>query len=71
VAVAERLCERMQQATVFADMRQPLPHITASFGVATLQPQQNEHDLVAAADAALYRAKDAGRNQVAACLVDH
>jgi diguanylate cyclase len=71
VAVAERLCERMQQATVFADMRQPLPHITASFGVATLQAQQNEHDLVAAADAALYRAKDAGRNQVAACLVDH
>ncbi|NGZ88067.1 GGDEF domain-containing protein [Duganella aceris] len=65
VAVAERLCERMQQATVFGDMRLPLPHITASFGVATLQPQQNEQDLIAVADAALYRAKEEGRNRVA------
>jgi diguanylate cyclase (GGDEF)-like protein len=64
VAVAERLCERMQQAVVFADMRQPMPHITASFGVATLQPGQTEQDLIAAADAALYRAKELGRNQV-------
>jgi diguanylate cyclase (GGDEF)-like protein len=47
-------------------MRQPLPHITASFGVSALRPQQNEHDLIATADAALYRAKEAGRNQVAA-----
>jgi diguanylate cyclase len=43
----------------------PLPHITASFGVATLQPQQSEQDLIAAADAALYRAKALGRNRVA------
>jgi diguanylate cyclase (GGDEF)-like protein len=64
-AVAERLCERMQQAEVFADMRLPLPQITASFGVATLQPQQNETDLIAVADAALYRAKEQGRNRVA------
>jgi diguanylate cyclase (GGDEF)-like protein len=64
-AVAERLCERMQQATVFADMRVPLPQITASFGVATLRPQQNEQDLIALADAALYRAKELGRNRVA------
>ncbi|TFW16429.1 GGDEF domain-containing protein [Duganella callida] len=65
-AVAERLCERMRQASVFADMRQPLPHITASLGVAVLQPQQNEQDLIAAADAALYRAKESGRDRVAA-----
>ena len=64
LAVAERLCERMQQAVVFSDMRSPLPHITASFGVAILQPQQNEQDLIAAADTALYRAKELGRNQV-------
>ena len=64
-AVAERLCERMQQATVFADMRVPLPHITASFGVATLRPQQNDQDLIEVADAALYRAKNLGRNRVA------
>ncbi|MES2118059.1 MAG: GGDEF domain-containing protein [Pseudomonadota bacterium] len=65
VAVAERLCERMQQAVVFGDMRLPLPHITASLGVASLQPQQDEHALIAVADAALYRAKEAGRNRVA------
>ncbi len=65
VAVAERLCERMQQAVVFGDMRLPLPHITASLGVASLQPQQDEHALIAVADAALYRAKAAGRNRVA------
>nr|WP_315258818.1 GGDEF domain-containing protein [uncultured Duganella sp.] len=65
-SVAERLCERMRQAKVFGDMRQPLPHITASFGVSVLRAQQNEHDLIEAADNALYRAKEAGRNQVAA-----
>lgn len=71
LSVAERLCERMRQAKVFGGARageagRPLPHITASFGVAALQPQQTEHELIAAADAALYRAKENGRNQVAA-----
>jgi diguanylate cyclase (GGDEF)-like protein len=65
LAVAERLCERMQQAIIFADMRLPLPHITASFGVAALQAEQDEHALIAVADAALYRAKELGRNRVA------
>ncbi|MNK11262.1 Response regulator PleD [compost metagenome] len=63
--VAQRLCERMRLAVVFADMHMPLPHITASFGVAVLAPQQDADGLLAAADAALYRAKEAGRNQVA------
>ncbi|MES2257355.1 MAG: GGDEF domain-containing protein [Pseudomonadota bacterium] len=66
VVVAERLCARMQQAMVFRDMRLPLPHITASFGVASLAPGQDDHGLVATADAALYRAKENGRNRVAA-----
>lgn len=65
VAVAERLCDRMRQAVVFSDKHKALPHITASFGVATLQPQQTEQELVAHADAALYRAKELGRNRVA------
>ena len=65
VRVANRLCERLQQMAVFADMRKPLPHITASFGVAGLQPQQDARALVSSADAALYRAKEAGRNRVA------
>ena len=62
--VAQRLCERMQQSIVFADMRKPLPHMTASFGVACLMPGQDADALIAMADAALYLAKDAGRNQV-------
>ena len=63
--VAERLCERMRQAVIFEDLRCPLPHITGSFGVASLALHQDEHGLIATADAALYRAKNAGRNQVA------
>jgi diguanylate cyclase (GGDEF)-like protein len=63
--VAHRLCDRMRQSAVFADMRKPLPHITASFGVASLAPGQDAEALIAMADAALYRAKQSGRDQVA------
>lgn len=63
--VAGRLCERMQQSVIFADMRLPLPHITASLGVACLAEGHDDQGLIAAADAALYRAKDGGRNRVA------
>ena len=62
--VAERLAARLRTATVFPDMRLPLPHITGSFGVASLAPGGSEHELMAAADAALYRAKEAGRDRV-------
>jgi diguanylate cyclase (GGDEF)-like protein len=64
--IAQRLCDRMRQSVVFADMRKPLPHITASFGIACLAPGQGADDLIATADAALYRAKEAGRDRVAA-----
>jgi len=64
VQVAQRLCERLREAVVFADMSLPLPHVTGSFGVASLAPGGNERVLMEAADAALYRAKDAGRNRV-------
>ncbi|MCC2954428.1 GGDEF domain-containing protein [Massilia sp. IC2-477] len=62
--VAQRLAERLRTAIVFPDMRLPLPHITGSFGVASLPLGGTEHELVAAADAALYRAKQAGRDRV-------
>jgi diguanylate cyclase (GGDEF)-like protein len=62
--VAGRLADRLRTALVFPDMRLPLPHITGSFGVACLEAGGDEHALMAAADAALYRAKQAGRDRV-------
>lgn len=64
VMVAERLCERLRGAIVFSDMRLALPHVTGSFGVASLTPGSDGEALMAAADAALYRAKEQGRNRV-------
>lgn len=63
--VAERLCERMRHSRVFSGPDKPLPHITASLGVATLEAGQHSESLISAADAALYRAKNAGRDRVA------
>jgi diguanylate cyclase (GGDEF)-like protein len=65
LAVAGRLCKRLQETVVFSDMRMPMPHITASFGVACLAAGEDEQALIARADAALYRAKEGGRNRVA------
>ncbi|MEO7496271.1 MAG: GGDEF domain-containing protein [Massilia sp.] len=62
--VAERLCARMRLATVFDHAGLPRPHLTASFGVASLAPTMDETALMAAADAALYRAKQTGRDRV-------
>ncbi|TCS38534.1 diguanylate cyclase (GGDEF)-like protein [Paucimonas lemoignei] len=62
--VAQRLCESLRGTVFFSDMHKPLPHITASFGVASLAPGQDAQALIASADTALYRAKHAGRNQV-------
>lgn len=62
--VAERLCARMRGAVVFPDMRVGLPHLSASFGVAVLGEGMLERALIDAADAALYRAKQAGRDRV-------
>jgi diguanylate cyclase (GGDEF)-like protein len=64
-AIAERLRRSIEDTAV--DVGHTSLHVTASFGVATCpsagiaEPKQ----LVSAADAALYRAKAAGRNRVA------
>lgn len=65
LVVAERLCERIRNAIIFSDKEKPLPHITASLGLASLQAEQDGLSLIACADAALYRAKERGRDQVA------
>jgi diguanylate cyclase (GGDEF)-like protein len=62
--VAQRLCKRLEKIVIFDDMRTPMPHVTGSFGVACLKDTMDELQLLAAADAALYRAKVGGRNRV-------
>ena len=65
---AERLAERVREAFaatpqhgINSDVR-----LTASFGVAMCRPQEGFGKLFARADAALYRAKEAGRDRVEA-----
>lgn len=61
VALANKIREVVGEH-VFPDVGKK----TASFGVATLAPGENEGDLIARADEALYRAKKGGRNRVEA-----
>jgi diguanylate cyclase (GGDEF)-like protein len=68
-AGAARVAERMRQS--LNEVAIPLSdgaaiHVASSFGVAELAPGQAGDDLLRAADAALYRAKDAGKNRVVA-----
>lgn len=60
--LADRLRQNVQELTVV--LSEGMIHVTASFGLAELQDGMQVADLVKAADAALYRAKRNGRNQV-------
>jgi diguanylate cyclase (GGDEF)-like protein len=63
---AHRLAERLREGIAAT----PIPlshgeiHITVSIGLSCLTPQLSGEDLVKAADAALYQAKQAGKNRV-------
>ncbi len=59
--VAERLREAMEAS---GDSDEALPGVTISVGIATREAQGSAAELLAAADAALYAAKDEGRNRV-------
>jgi two-component system cell cycle response regulator len=63
--IALGCAERLRAALEVRDCGLPAP-VTSSFGVACLQPGESGASLLARADAALYAAKQAGRNRVAA-----
>lgn len=65
VRIAERLRDRVAHHPFPGGERQPGGHITVSMGVADVpRNARSAQALVAAADAALYRSKAAGRNRV-------
>jgi diguanylate cyclase (GGDEF)-like protein len=65
VRLAERVRSELRTRAILAPDGEPIS-ITASFGVAAFPQVRNEQQLVAAADAALYGAKRAGKDRVGA-----
>jgi two-component system cell cycle response regulator len=63
---AHRLAERLREgiAATPISLSHGEIHITVSIGLSCLTPQLSGEDLVKAADAALYQAKQAGKNRV-------
>jgi two-component system cell cycle response regulator len=61
--LAERIRGLLAGRTLLAVDGSPIP-VTASFGVAAVPPTKTPSDLFAAADAAMYQAKRAGKNRV-------
>ncbi len=59
-----RLAERLRQAIEKGTRDSEHPHVTASIGMAMYGPNDTVETLLARADAALYEAKEGGRNQV-------
>ena len=61
--VAERARRRLETASIVTPDGQQIP-VTASFGVAQLDPQETLEQLIDRADRAMYSAKSSGRNRV-------
>ncbi|MGB4065831.1 MAG: diguanylate cyclase [Azonexus sp.] len=65
-AVAERICVAIRALAIPHAASETAPHLTLSLGVSALVPDagNSQETLIAEADAALYRAKNSGRNRV-------
>jgi diguanylate cyclase (GGDEF)-like protein len=63
-AAAERLRDAVQVVSIQASDGRMLPPVTISVGIAELAGGQSDAQLIEQADAALYRAKNKGRNRV-------
>ena len=63
--IAERLKERVRNRPIRHINGRRLPMLTVSIGMAELKAEQDVTSFIEDADAALYRAKDNGRNCVA------
>jgi diguanylate cyclase (GGDEF)-like protein len=61
---ARALAERLRRAIAEGSDQDGLPRTTVSVGLAMARPGDTPESLLARADAALYEAKDGGRNQV-------
>ena len=68
IAVARKIQQAIIDCAIPHQESGVAPHVTASLGVATMQCKMGKSvkDLIAQADALLYRAKNAGRNRVEA-----
>ena len=62
--IASNAAERLRRAIEAGSGLSGMPPVTASVGYASWQPGDTSLTLFAGADAALYQAKEAGRNQV-------
>ncbi|HEM47617.1 MAG TPA: diguanylate cyclase, partial [Alphaproteobacteria bacterium] len=62
--IAERIRHAVRQRPIAAPDGVMLPPVTVSIGIAEASPEETEQNLLARADAALYKAKRAGRDRV-------
>lgn len=62
--IAERVREAVRNSVITHSDGRPLPSVTVSIGLGEMTPSQTPEALIEAADAALYRAKQNGRDNI-------